>query len=238
MQEIPYDLDDKRSLANIVPPWLRAAMEEVPRDMYFWSEEKLRGYARADAKLNRIRLAFWAEYEEAQSELRMFNLYGITKRVGMAQSYIKELLSDVKVLPYVLLPPVTYDLFLEEALSHGLSRLREILDIQIVDEDGKLDHKSAEILLKATAFIDMRKNGGIVQRTMNVHAFSGSAGEKRFANQLSSGELDKKIKELEGKREYIEARRSIGQIDAPKVELVNSNELVAEYVRVGAVDEP
>ena len=218
---LPYDLNDPRSLYNLVPQWMRLIIHEIPKEQFFWPENKLKENARADARLCRIRLAFWGEYEEAQASLRSFDIFGISKRCGISQHFIREFLSEPQHLAFVLCPPASYDIFLEEALQFGLGKLREILELPLTDPaTGAVNHKTADLVLKATAFIDMRINGGFVNKNLNLHAFKNGRDEKNFVKELSSDEIDKKIKELEDKREFITHRNTIGNVRVPEVELL------------------
>jgi hypothetical protein len=230
---LPYDLQDKRSLYNIVPEWLRGLISMVPTELFYEKEEALRVKASADARLNRIRMAFWQEYDEAQSFMRQIDMLNVSRATGVSLAFIKHTVSDNRKLAFVLCAPIEYDMFLDEACNHGLSRLRQILDAPMYDPDGRPDHKTMELVLKAVAFIDMRKNGGIMQKSMNVHAFANDSQTKRFATQINSGDIDKRLEELERKKSLIAARSTVGEQVMQQIEVGKSDDLIAEFSRVG-----
>lgn len=219
---VPYDLDDPRSVYNLVPQWTRNVMKLVQPELWMLDEAALRKRCDPDARVNRIRLAFWAEYESAQAKLTRISFYEVSRRCGIAEYFIRKLLEDPHTLAFVLCAPASYDSFLEEALQHSLSKLREVLDFSLHDENGKPNLKQAEMVLKTAAFLDMRKNGAFVNRTYNVHKIQGNDAPKVEQAQLSSDELDKKIRQLEQKKEYIQARDELGKISLPHIEIVRS----------------
>ncbi len=220
---VPYDIEDPRSVYNLVPQWTRNVMHLIPSDLWMLDEPELRKRCSPDARVNRIRLAFWAEYEAAQAKIGRISFYEVSRRCGIAEYFIRKLLEDTHTLAFVLCAPASYDSFLEEALQHSLSRLREVLDFSLHDENGRPNIKQAEMVLKTAAFLDMRKNGAFVNRTFNVHKIQNeTVNAPAEQNKLTSEELDKKIRQLEQKKEYIQLRDEIGNISLPHVEIVPS----------------
>jgi len=231
-----FDREDPRSLYNIVPRWLREAISTVDVKVMLQDEQTLRVSASADARLNRIRLAFWAEYEEAQAMVRNVDFYQVTRKTGITATFCKQLITrNQYTLAYVLHQPVEYSQFLEEALSAGLGRLREILDAPMKNPSGDIDHKMAELILKATAFIDLRVHGGIVEKrvqitqnqnhTVHEQVFSSKQDRTKSSRLLTGNSsatqleaLDAKIRELEGKQEYKDARLLIPEPELVTVE--------------------
>jgi hypothetical protein len=78
-----------------------------------------------------------------------------------------------------------------------MSRIREILDLPLRDEDGKVNPKVGELILKAAAFLDLRTHGGFLQKSVHAEVGIGLNSVKKLADELSLEEIDKKIKELE-----------------------------------------
>lgn len=228
-----FDTTDPRSLYNIIPDHLKRAISQVPTELFFESEAVLRRKCKADAFLNRVRLAFWREYEEAQSNVSRMRESVIARSVDLPTVRLRALLSDPKKLPFVLVPPASYENFLEEASSIGLSRLREIIDTPFQDpETGKLDHKAMEIVLKAVAFIDMRRNGGIMQRSMNMHGIVDARGSKAMAKQIKSEDIDRRLQELREKKELMLARQTVGDQAIPNVSIGTMKDIEADFEKL------
>jgi hypothetical protein len=148
----------------------------------------------------------------------------------MPTPMITKRLREQIMLAFIMCPPVTYDTFLTEALDKGLSRLREILDLPLHKADGTVDTRVADLHVKVTAFIDMRKNGGIVQKTMNLNVDAKtSLGEvKKMAKDLSVEELDRKIKQLE-ERKTLEITREENVDFVKAIEVKPSKRMMEEF---------
>ena len=194
----PFDENDPRSLVNIIPREIKPALNAVPKEWLLLNEQELQHLVQPEPGLNRLRLAFWAEYEDAQRNVRRMDLHVLSQLTGMPSKYILAQLRSTDRMAWVLCPPASYEMFLDEALSFGMKRLREdILGMDIKYADGSVDPKKADILLKAIAFVDMRKHGGIVQK--NLHLHGSTKDMKSFSRKLTDQEIDARIAGLEGK---------------------------------------
>lgn len=193
----PFDDNDPRSLINIVPKEIKKVVEQVPREWLVMTETELQNFVDVDPLVNRIRLSFWAEYERAQIAVERMSINRISQMLGVPSKLVIVHLSHTDRMAWVLSPPGSYEMYLEEAVSRGLQRLREdILEMDIKDPiTHQIDVKRAELLLKAIAFVDMRKNGGIVQKQLNLHATTKDF--KKLGSELTLAEIDAKIKQLE-----------------------------------------
>lgn len=233
MEISPLDRSNGRSLVNMVPMALRKVFRELGEEDFGYTEEGYeREYGRVDASTNLLRIAFWREYEIAQSQMRQMGMEGIAFGCGMLVGQVKKTLSNRSDLRWVLIPPLSYENFLDEALAFGLQRLRkDILGAKIYDDEGRLDVKAADLLLKAVAFMDMRKNGAIKQRIESVsHTINHTAGQEMgIGTKRTLREINERIEELERKGVVGRARemakevvdvsedRSIRVLDAPMV---------------------
>lgn len=212
----PFDVTDSRSLVNIIPRELKAALQAVPKEWLLLTEEELHSFVRPEASLNRLRLAFWAEYESAQRSVRKMDLHALSELTGRPSKYILAELRATDRMAWVLCPPASYEMFLDEALSFGMKRLREdILGMNIKTSDGDVDPKKADILLKAIAFVDMRKHGGIVQK--NLHLHSTTSQMKSVGRHLTEQEIDARIAELEGNGTVQNAQAALPEGTLPDI---------------------
>jgi len=217
----PLSKTDPKSLYNLCPMDLRRLMDShVTQEDFGKSEDDyVAEYGKyPDPLLGRIRNEFWREYDLAQGGMRPINMGNIASRVGMPATRVLSMLDRKHAMAWLMIPPGTYESFLDEALLFGLQRVRrDILGANLMtikyDSDGKsyetLDHKAAELLLKAVAFLDMRKNGGIVSK--NLHVIQSAKDLHSIATPKSIEDIDRRIKELEEKGVIDHA---IGVIDA------------------------
>lgn len=195
-------LDDNnpRSLISILPAKMRRHLLNIPAhflDMDEFTMEK-QITAHRNPYVNRVRIAFWDEYEKAQSELRKMDLYNVAHAVGSLEQHVYKLFTDVEIAAWILCPPSSYTIFLDEALAHGLKRLREdILTLPVRDECGEVNQNNLNLIMKAVAFLDMRKHGAIVQKSMNLNLSTTKAEFKELSEAMNAEAIDAKIKELE-----------------------------------------
>lgn len=200
------DPDNPRGLWKIAPPGLANLMKDLSEKWFSLSEEDLLKRVGSNPSLNRVRIAFWKEYDRAQEEQRQMRWADISRMVQMPTWALSDMFHKDLHLAYVLCPVASYDAFLEEALSHGMRRIREILDLPLSDENGKVNPKTGELILKAAAFLDMRMHGGFLQKSMNLEARTeiGLQHVQKLARELNMDEIDKKIRELEANTDVID----------------------------------
>lgn len=191
------DPENPRSLINIAPKGVADLMGRLDKKYYAMSEKQLKTLLSDDPTLNRLRISFWKEYDAAQSQMRDMLWSNISRLMQARPISFSAYFHRPEILAYILCPPASYDAFLEEALSHGMSRIREILDLPLRDENGRVNAKVGELILKAAAFLDLRTHGGFLQKSVHAEVGLGLNSIKKLADQLSIEEIDKKIKELE-----------------------------------------
>lgn len=205
---VGYELvEGDRGLIALSPPRLRDRIRELDREMWFQSERVLEEYAKPDAFVNRIRLAFWNEYEKCHTYGLTIQVQDIARKVATSEAHVWAVFRNKPWLMWVLTPPASYGAFLDEALERGLQRLRSIIDAKVGEVDpisGRLiitDHKAAELVIKTVAYLDSRKHGGIVEKSLHLHAKSGGGGDltARAIGAMTTQDLDARIAELEKK---------------------------------------
>lgn len=212
----PFDTKNPRSLINIAPEEVvHMLMYKMTVDLLYMNELQLEEKFRPSSEIQKIRLAFWKEYETAQSELRKMTIANIGRFMGQPSASLLKVIRNVNHLAVILCPIASYENFLEEALMAGTKRLREMINLPFYKPDGELDHKTMDLILKAVAFIDLRKNGGIVQRQVQVNVDKKTAREiGSMPSSTSLEDIDKRIAELEAS----EVLKRNGGIDDGEVE--------------------
>jgi hypothetical protein len=198
----PFDRNDPRSLINLLPREAKEAIPDVPVAYLYMSERELAAEVRPSVRVRQIRIAFWKEYDAAQASLSRMTIAGMQQFLdGLPSIHVRQALTSPITLSFIICPPASYDNMLEESLARGLSRIQEIMDLPLHNNDGEVDHKTVELILKATAFIDMRKNGMPTQRTeqtikqLNVNV--SRKDMKQLGQHSRIEDIDQKIKQLE-----------------------------------------
>lgn len=209
---------DPRSLIQLAPEAVQRAMLALPEELKLASEGQLRDLMRRRPKHGRavpcftpsdhqVRLSFWLEYERVQTEFDKKMRTGNFLRGVMGEEYFyQEWLKDQLRVAFLICPPVAYTAQLQEAVSFGLSRLREILSLPFYDDEtGKVDVRVADLILKTTLALDMRQNGAITQkiqmenRTLQVSVKAGMKDVNEAVLKGSMAEIDKRLALLEKK---------------------------------------
>lgn len=196
--------------SRMLPSYVQNTAEKIDPKYMEMTETELEPIVNPDPVTNRIRMAFWNAYEYAEANYEdKVNLAQIAARVGIPMAVVQSHMKNEHKLVWILCPPSSYDSFLDEALDYGLRRLRnDILTMDIYDPSGSVDIKKADLLLKAIAFVDLRKHGGTVDRKLHIHA--SSKDMKAITKQsMDLHEIEKRIKELEKTGTVEDARRAV-----------------------------
>jgi hypothetical protein len=205
----PFQRDSPNAFINLLPHGaavqILAAYKAKPelfglteRQLYKLLKDKK---ARPDPTDNRLRLQFWQEYDIAcQTRKRMF-MGRVTAGVCNENYLYEKYMSKPERVAWLTCMPATYDTFLTEALHFGMEQLRDVLELDHVLKNGKIDTKLLELKAKITFALDARKNGGIIQRVeqkqMNLNI---STSDKKVAQAALGGtmeDMEKRIRQLE-----------------------------------------
>ncbi len=189
-------LDQKhpQSMINLVPEWLKNRMLSEGMQRYLrMSEDELVENVKPNLTLKRLRSSFWYEYERIHRNYGRWpdkrknnvGMYRVCNGVCTTQYFMDKISRNDLYLSWIVRPPINYDKALNEALEHGVSRLREILNLPLyktkLDRHGipvvdphteevvqEPDDKIANIILKTVAFLDLRIKGAVTQRIHQV----------------------------------------------------------------------
>jgi len=223
MQAPPTDMWDeanpKSFMALLPAKWRQGfsdARYEKP-ELFEMTEKELYRHLKAegkapDAVVNTIRLKLWMEFERCMAgdgrRIEIFKVLGETMR---CVNFEKFMLSRPDRAAWMLCPPTSYTMKVEEALNFGLDKLREILDLDVVEErtlkNGDVRRmvnvKLGELQAKIVNMMDIRIHGAARQvisqttRSMNVHMDVGARQVGEAIEGLTAEELDRQIKSLE-----------------------------------------
>lgn len=203
---VMFDEQNPRALVNIVPGEIKKSMNRVAMsrpELLEMDEVSLKKLLSPNATDSRIRISFWNEYQRAQDQgvlMKMPNVYaGLCSDQYFYGVYVK----SVEKFGWILCPPASYAVSMTEALHFGVERLREILELPLLNDKGQTNKTNVEMIIKAVAMLDMRVKGAVVQKieskTMNVHV---SDRKKTYLEQKRSvEEIRLSIRDIEKKLE-------------------------------------
>lgn len=158
--------DNPRSVINLVPAEVQAkifAAYKARPDLFRMSEKQLRKEVKPTHTDSRIRLSFWNEFNTAQEgggSMRMSSVHaGVCTR-----QFFEWYITQEHCVAWMLCPPSSYIVALEELINRSQNKLSEILDADVVKEDGSIDVKLGELILKIHLASEARLKGAVLER--------------------------------------------------------------------------
>lgn len=193
-----HDDADPNSLVNRTPKRLSAAIRELPATYVGDSEDRLlkkmrvKGLAPTPTD-ERLRLSFWREYDAAIEQNRMMSVTRVFGGICGKAYFYHEFMNSEMHMAYLVCRPADYASQLEQLLHKGLSRLQEIMELDVSNP------KAANVVLSAIKYLDERVRGATVQRSMNISLTKDASilGVAPITHDYS--DVDLKVKELESK---------------------------------------
>jgi hypothetical protein len=204
-----WDRTNERAVLNLVPgqvqqAFINASQREPEifgideRDLF----KRLRSTGRTPSPTdNRLRMAFWYEYDQAQLTLKPMEMKRVYAGVCSDAYFYQRYLGVPHRVAWMLTPVTDYVTKTKEALDFGLDRIREILEREPVNHKGQFDSRLAELQVKITWMLEQRVKGAVVQRAevktmgLNIHTTDKQVGQAMIENSMES--MEKRLKELE-----------------------------------------
>jgi hypothetical protein len=206
-----WDKDDSRSVLRLAPDTIRRRMAEMPDDVREMTEPELRKIISPTPQDRQIRLAFWNEYNRVQERyLPKMETIPIIQGIVSEDFFYNKYLSNPHRVAWVLQPPSSYTVRLQDMLHFGMEQLLETLAVPHI-VGGKVNTKLLELKLKITAMADMRLNGAVTQKLQieqksmnyNVHARNTAAELQGAVEHMNMDQLEKRIEVLRKKEAMI-----------------------------------
>lgn len=195
---------DERNLINLIPSTVRYYFENLPSEYLDMDEnglEKFHPIGKWTTVDKQLRVAFWKEYDRAQtknSRMVMANIYRDVCSVG----YFYNSFMKCKIRVAFLLKRMPSDeIVYEELGSLANDRLRDLLNMDIKDKNGNICPKTAAVLLKAVELTLNRSKGAVLQvihqKNLNMNWNQDIKPALESAPVKTLEEIDAEIAELE-----------------------------------------
>jgi len=127
VSSVGFDLDNPRSVPNLLPTAWREAIIALDPKWYKLTERHLRECCKPDRVDNILRNQFWLEYSRAHSLKGKMEAGAITTGVTY-DDYIRHvILKKPEKLAWIVRPPIKMKFTQEEALQEGIYQLREAI---------------------------------------------------------------------------------------------------------------
>lgn len=191
-------------LVELLPESWRVRAEKVPEELRNMESGELRKMLTPSSTLNRVRLAFWYEFDRVRYGSK--KKFSIKRALGglVSEMTLKRMFMEPMKIAWILTPIASYDSMIQETMETAMSKLRECLDCEIVvvrDGRKQLDTKAAGILLRIYEMLDKRKMGDYEQRktvTMENKTMNAAEIEQSGIDIYTGDDVNERIKEKPG----------------------------------------
>lgn len=203
-----YDGENPDSLLNRLPSRLVPIFERVkyklPKTLL--SDEKtVRRYVDPDDRDDRVRLAFWDEYNASTAAGKRMSLQAIISGTCSWESWITAYEPHDKRMCWIFTPPTSYVSQMRHILHRGTERLLEIINLPMLTDEGKVDIKIANLILRAWQLADMRVKGGVMQKVqIEQKSMNLNLNAESTVDNLRSQVASMDLQELESLEARIE----------------------------------
>lgn len=207
-----FGLDNPRSLVNLVPDKVRSyILEALKSDPYYFNQPENLLYTRLKKESRKpddtdemIRQKFWLEYDRVHTfGLKRMHMANVTVGVVPADYFYHWYLRDAKRIAWMLCPPKNVISGYNALFVIGYRRMAEILDREVVNEEGHFDQKLAQLQFNIFQAIDQRLNGTIVQKieqktnvTQRTVQVNVNANSKNIINEIEGACVEDLEKEV------------------------------------------
>jgi hypothetical protein len=209
-----WDESDPDSLINKATGALRSALIEKgktpeARKILRQGEQWIREHIKPTPQMARIRIAFWDEYArsvDTGNKMISDRIYG---GIMARESFEEDYFTDATKIGYMLFCPPHYARATEEILMLALERMRDIIELPLVNSKGQVQVAVVSGILKAAEMLDKRVKGAIMQKVA-VHQHHTNGGQVQIpSNTLATDELDMLESEIKNIRAKIEEKNLV-----------------------------
>jgi hypothetical protein len=183
-----------KDLMNRLQEKFSLQVKNIPDEVWGLSTTDLKRKAKVDETLEMVRDAFWAEYDRAVQSNRVMVVSTFYEGICSEWAW-RKIRDNFYALCYVCTPVIRYEANLRTLLrENGSKVLKDILEENPRDEDGRLDVGIASLQLRALKQMEDRVKGLPVQRVEGNVVVDYEISHEELVKKLA--ELDKEIKSI------------------------------------------
>ncbi len=198
-----YDLEDPKSLINMVPDSLKAAMMELGPKWRYLSERQIHKECDPDPIDGRLRISFWDEYIRARDSNTAFQVRNVVRNITSQDYWDTKVVLCPNKVAYMVIPPKCLIASMRSLLDRSHDRLAEVLELPITGikygRDGKpyetVDNALIGHMLKIVEMLKNRVQGSVIQKNFNVNYENSPGGGK----VLTLEQVEAYLKETQSK---------------------------------------
>lgn len=189
-----FNENDPGSIYNLVPVYIAEKIRAIPEELWKLKQEDLKRKVLPGKTVEALRFSFWIQYNDTIfRKLPKINFHRVWGPICSEIYFYQKVLNSPMMLCWMLQPPQKYARCMEALLDTSMERIREILNLPIVDRRGKVDTNTAKLIMAIHNRIEDRVKGAVVQRTESKQLNLNFSTPIREANEIT---LDRKLKEL------------------------------------------
>ncbi len=192
-------------IKSIMPETLASAIDQLDSGYLDQSETTLRTLLMPKPQQEAIRSRLWTLINERQrmADPPRIQLSELASGVGSI-NFVLSCFDTPLMVAWCAVPTMDYDTRIEAMLDTAYGKMKEILDMPLKDEYGKVDKSVAALILQVAKMVDLRSKGNYVERveqkTLQVNASAKEAQQLLgLPVDATVEQIEERIKLLEGK---------------------------------------
>ncbi|HZX13688.1 MAG TPA: hypothetical protein VFF49_04735 [Thermodesulfobacteriota bacterium] len=192
-----WELENSKSVINLVSDKMRSYMRQLPPELLSLSEKEIRKRLAPGWIDEQLRIAFWDEYfvtiDNNAKRMRMDAVYA---RVCARDVFYDRLRLPLP-LAFICKPPQDYIYQMRSLLNIGMERFQEILNLPIEGEDGRINTGLIREIVKIVTIVDNRVKGAVTQKIQIDGTQKNLNMNINYEPPKTHQDIEKEIKEIE-----------------------------------------
>lgn len=192
-------------IKSIMPETLASAIDQLDPGYLDQSETTLRTLLMPKPQQEAIRSRLWTLVNERQrmADPPRIQLSELASGIGSI-NFVLSCFDTPLMVAWCAVPTMDYDTRIEAMLDTAYGKMKEILDMPLKDEYGKVDKSVAALILQVAKMVDLRSKGNYVERVeQKTLQVSASARE---AQQLLGLPVDATVEQIEERIKLLEGK--------------------------------
>lgn len=159
------------------------------------SEPELKSMVKPTPLDYALKTSFWREFQKADAAGGVVTSRDVYGGIATPVYFRNHVLKNQFKVAWLCRPTQIYEKEIEALLTRGTERLWEIIDMDIYNDEGRIDVKRGQLVLDTIKMVEQRARGLAIQRVQSVNL--NIEGQKPRMVVGPNDDIDKRIAELE-----------------------------------------
>ena len=201
-------------------------MEKPLQDIFFGFQPEIKQILNGvdfekveDSFQERVRERFWVIFDAFENTRAYMSVKNLSRNL-CSSAEMDKALGDPEFCAYIMHPTITYADRLNKSLNKGLDRIQDILEMDLVKENGDPSAPAINAVFRAVKFLDDRVKGKpgsrieIVKKSLNVNMDRQQmdAVERGLADSLSLEKMKRDVAKLEQETAIVDNIVDMGSV--------------------------